>query len=83
MTVEKRPQTETLPLEEAVPGDLLKSEVRTWDERIGVQPKEIHLRPMTRKWASCSSNGRLTFNTELLRRLPLSGPRSLSTSCFT
>jgi len=28
--------------------------------------KEIHLRPMTKKWASCSSRGRLTFNPELL-----------------
>ena len=55
------------PLEEIVPADLFKAEVRAWANRIGVEPKEIHLRPMRRKWASCSSNGRLTFNTDLLR----------------
>ena len=31
-----------------------------------MEPKEVHLRPMKRKWASCSSLGRLSFNTELL-----------------
>jgi len=33
-----------------------------------VIPREIHLRPMKRKWASCSSRGRLTFDTDLLRQ---------------
>jgi predicted metal-dependent hydrolase len=54
------------PLEETVPADLFKAEVRAWAKRIGVEPTEVHLRPMRRKWASCSSNGRLTFNTDLL-----------------
>jgi len=54
------------PLEETVPADLFKAEVRAWARRIGVEPREVHLRPMRRKWASCSSNGRLTFNTDLL-----------------
>ena len=54
------------PLEETVPADLFKAEVRAWAKRIGVEPREVHLRPMRRKWASCSSNGRLTFNTALL-----------------
>ena len=56
-----------VPLEEAVPAEVFKAEVRSWARRIGVEPEEVHLRPMKRKWASCSSNGRLTFNTELLR----------------
>lgn len=56
------------PLEEAVPLELFKAEVRAWARRIGVEPKEIHVRPMARKWASCSSRGRLTFDSELLRR---------------
>lgn len=56
----------TVPLEELVPGEIFKAEVWQWAERIGVTPKEIHLRPMTRKWASCSTNGRLTFDTGLL-----------------
>lgn len=60
--------TERVSLEEAVPLDILKSEVLAWAERIGVTPKQIHIRPMKRKWASCSSIGRLTFNTELLKQ---------------
>lgn len=56
------------PLEELVPASIFKSEVMFWAERIGVEPKEIHIRSMKRKWASCSSNGRLTFDTDLLRQ---------------
>jgi predicted metal-dependent hydrolase len=37
-------------------------------QRIGVQAREVHIRPMKRKWASCSSNGRLTFDLGLLRQ---------------
>jgi predicted metal-dependent hydrolase len=58
----------TVPLDELVPVEIFKAEVRRWADRIGVQPREIHLRPMTRKWASCSTNGRLTFDTGLLRQ---------------
>jgi predicted metal-dependent hydrolase len=43
-----------------------KAEVTQWAERIGVEPKEIYLRPMRRKWGSCSTRGRVTFNTDLL-----------------
>jgi len=57
----------TAPLEEAVPVDLFKAEVEAWARRIGVEPKEVHVRPMTRKWASCSSRGRLTFNADLVQ----------------
>jgi len=39
-----------------------------WAKRIGVEPREIRLRPLKNKWASCSSNGRLTFSTELLQQ---------------
>ena len=55
-----------IPLEELIPADLLKSEVRAWAARIGVEVREIHVRPMKRKWASCSTGGRLTFDTALL-----------------
>jgi predicted metal-dependent hydrolase len=57
-----------VPLEEAVPLDLFKAEVQAWARRLEVTPREIHLRPMKRKWASCSSRGRLTFDTDLLRQ---------------
>jgi hypothetical protein len=60
------PPAQWLPLEGIVPAELFKDEVRAWARRLGVTPREIHLRPMSRKWASCSSNGRLSFNTEVL-----------------
>lgn len=56
------------PLEDIVPHEVFRAEVREWAKRIGVEPKEIHIRPMKRKWASCSSTGRLTFSTDLLRQ---------------
>ncbi len=64
--MKKAPPLDWVPLEEAVPIDLFKAEVRVWAQRLEATPCEIHLRPMKRKWASCSSRGRLTFNTELL-----------------
>jgi predicted metal-dependent hydrolase len=45
-----------------------RSIVNEWAEKIDVEPKEIHLRQMTNKWASLSDSGRLTFNTELLSK---------------
>lgn len=58
-------QIETL--EDIVPVELFRAEVKTWTNRVRVEPREIHIRPMSRKWASCSSRGRLTFSTALLR----------------
>ncbi len=55
-------------LEEAVPAAIFKTEVAAWARRIGVDPKEIRLRPMKRKWASCSSDGRVTFDSALLHQ---------------
>ena len=43
------------PLEEMIPKEILRSEVEAWARRIKVEPKEIHVRPMTRKWGSCST----------------------------
>ena len=44
----------------------LKNAVSQWADRIGVKVREIHLRQMQRKWASISTNGRLTLNADLL-----------------
>ncbi|MDW8413827.1 MAG: M48 family metallopeptidase [Acidobacteriota bacterium] len=65
-----RKETPTLPaaLEDLVPAEVFKAEVYAWGRRLRVELKEIHLHPMKRKWASCSSRGRLTFDTELLRQ---------------
>ena len=53
-------------LEATIPNDVLKAEVRFWAERIGVEFHTITIRKMKKKWASCSSKGNLTFNTDLL-----------------
>ena len=45
-----------------------KREVTSLASEIGVDAKEIHLRQMKRKWASCSSKGRLTFDISLLEQ---------------
>lgn len=55
-------------LEQSVPAAVFRAEVQAWARRIGVEPKEIRLRPMKHKWGSCSSRGYLTFNTELLHQ---------------
>lgn len=60
------PPEEWQPLERAVPRDLFKAEVAAWARRIGVEFRELHVRPMRRKWGSCSTNGRITFDTDLL-----------------
>ena len=54
------------PLKDSVPSQVFKSEVMAWAKCIGVEPREIRLRHLKSKWASCSSNGRLTFNSEIL-----------------
>jgi hypothetical protein len=53
-------------LESSVPKEIFKSEVRSWAKKIGVDFNSITIRPMTTKWASCSSKGNLTFDTDLL-----------------
>jgi len=56
------------PLEESVPVGVFKGEVTTWAKRIGVKPTLVTVRPMSRKWGSCSSAGRLTFDRDLLHQ---------------
>jgi predicted metal-dependent hydrolase len=46
--------------------DELKWAARQWAVRIGVRTPQIHVRQMKSKWASISTNGRLTLNTDLL-----------------
>ena len=47
--------------------DELKEAVNRWAKKIGVKPLEIHVRRMSRKWASCSSRGRITINSEIIK----------------
>ncbi|MBW1731384.1 MAG: M48 family metallopeptidase [Deltaproteobacteria bacterium] len=51
-----------------IPVKDFKREVFNWADEIGVRPREVHVREMKRKWASCSSKGRLTFSYALLNR---------------
>ncbi len=46
--------------------DELRWAARHWATRIGVKVPRIQLRPMRSKWASISTAGRLTLNTDLL-----------------
>jgi predicted metal-dependent hydrolase len=46
--------------------DNFKRDVLNWAEELNAKPKEIHIRGMKNKWASCSSKGRLTFSFALL-----------------
>ena len=43
-----------------------KSSVLTWAEKLEIEVHSVYLRPMKNKWASCSTNGHLNFNDELL-----------------
>ena len=47
--------------------DDIKWAVRHWATRMSVKVNQIHLRLMKNKWASMSTSGRLTLNTELLQ----------------
>jgi predicted metal-dependent hydrolase len=46
--------------------DQFKSRVREWAVKLDVKVQAIALRPMSNKWASCSTAGKLNFNSELL-----------------
>ena len=44
-----------------------KSEVARWAVIIKVKPAQIRIQRMTKKWASCSSKGRVCFSADLLQ----------------
>src|SRR5262245_20617204 len=43
-----------------------KERVRGWAEKLDARVTSISVRPMTTKWASYSTTGRLTFDSSLL-----------------
>jgi predicted metal-dependent hydrolase len=43
-----------------------KLRVQEWAEKLDIRFASISIRPMKNKWASCSTNGRLNFDTSLL-----------------
>ena len=46
--------------------DEFKARVKEWARKLEVDAHSIYIRPMRRKWASCSTGGTLSFNDELL-----------------
>ncbi len=64
------PEKNQLPsaLEESVPKEVFKAEVRAWAADMDVAIHSITLRPMKTKWASCSSKGNLSFDLNLLHQ---------------
>ena len=43
-----------------------KARVLEWADKLGVKAQSLAVRPMRRKWASCSTAGNLNFNLDLL-----------------
>lgn len=43
-----------------------KVRARGWALKLRVAPTQVRVQRMTRKWASCSAAGRVTFSTALL-----------------
>ncbi len=43
-----------------------KTRVKHFATKLKVEVKAVYIRPMKNKWASCSSNGILSFNDELI-----------------
>jgi predicted metal-dependent hydrolase len=43
-----------------------KRHVLEWADKLDVRVRSLAVRPMRNKWASCSTAGRLNFNSELL-----------------
>jgi len=46
--------------------DEFKRHVLAWADKLDVRVCSLAVRPMSNKWASCSTAGRLNFNSELL-----------------
>ena len=46
--------------------DAFKQRVNHWAAKLDVEVVWLGVRPMRKKWASCSTNGRLNFNRDLL-----------------
>jgi predicted metal-dependent hydrolase len=44
-----------------------KQSVRQWAGKLKVHPSQIRIQKMSRKWASCSLNNRVSFSEDILR----------------
>jgi hypothetical protein len=66
--VRAAPPKDLKPLTHPLARAAFQAEVEAWAKRIRVQPKVVHVRPMKRKWGSCSTSGRVSFDASLLRQ---------------
>ena len=62
------PPKELKPLTRPLAREAFRAEVEAWAKKMKVRPKVVHVRPMKRKWGSCSTSGRVTFDASLLRQ---------------
>lgn len=46
----------------------LRARVMDWASRLRVQPSQVRIQDLRRKWGSCSTAGCVTFATDLIRR---------------
>jgi predicted metal-dependent hydrolase len=46
--------------------DEFKRRVLEWAGKLGIEVRSLSIRPMRNKWASCSLQGNLNFNAELV-----------------
>ena len=53
-------------MEATIRKQAFKERVHHWSEKLDVKVTWLGIRPMRNKWASCSTNGHLNFNVELL-----------------
>jgi predicted metal-dependent hydrolase len=61
-----RTKTQTVAAPVSISKDVFKAEVAAWASMMNVEPNEVHVRPMVRKWGSCSTSGRVSFDLSLL-----------------
>lgn len=52
----------------AIARDAFKQRVHDWSQKLDVEIVWLGIRPMKRKWASCSTNGHVNFSSELLHK---------------
>lgn len=45
---------------------VFKERVYAWSEKLDVEVRRLAVRPMKKKWASCSTAGQLNFSIDLL-----------------
>lgn len=46
--------------------DRFRTRILEWAAKLDIKATAIYIRPMSRKWASCSTAGTLSFNDELV-----------------